>query len=284
MRAWIKGALALGVAAAALSMPASASHSWGGYHWSKGSGELAVAVGDNVSSVWDPYLQLAVNGANVSVDGTVTFKPGWNQSTVIQSPLRAGSSDPRRCRAVAGTIQVCNNTYGRTGWLGIASIWLSGGHISQGTTKLNDTYYNTAQYNTPAWRRLVMCQEIAHDYGLDHQDEEFGNANLGSCMDYTNAPGGGGSYGPSNEYPNAHDWDMLLQVYNHSHGAMTTMSAQSAQGFADDGISGDTPREWGRAVRTDRHGRPDMFVLDFGGGRRKITHVFWAPGEGPARH
>lgn len=280
MRGLAKGALALGVAVAALSVPASATHSWGGYHWSKGSGELAVRVGDNVNSIWDPYLQLAVNGAVVNG----TRQPGWNDSTVIQSPLAPGSSAPRQCRAVAGTIQVCNATYGRTGWLGIASIWLSGSHISQGTTKLNDTYFNTAQYNTPAWRRLVMCQEIAHDYGLDHQDENFSNPNLGSCMDYTNAPAGGGSYGPTNEYPNAHDWDMLLQVYNHAHGAATAMSAQSAQGFTDGGLVGDSPRDWGRPVRFDRLGRPDMFLLDFGGGRRKLTHVFWAPGEGPSGH
>ena len=55
---------------------------------------------------------------------------------------------------------------------------------------MNDSYFNTAKYNTPAWRRLVMCQEVTHDFGLDHQDEIFNNANLGSCMDYTNDPDG----------------------------------------------------------------------------------------------
>ncbi len=33
-----------------------------------------------------------------------------------------------------------------------------------------------------------MCQEIGHDFGLDHQDENFNNPNLGTCMDYTNDP------------------------------------------------------------------------------------------------
>ena len=33
-----------------------------------------------------------------------------------------------------------------------------------------------------------MCQVGGHDFGLDHQDEDFINANLNTCMDYTNDP------------------------------------------------------------------------------------------------
>ena len=61
-----------------------------------------------------------------------------------------------------------------------------------------------AQYNTPAYRRFVTCQELGHDFGLDHQDEVFDNPNLGSCMDYTNDPdggaGGASATDPSNEH------------------------------------------------------------------------------------
>ncbi len=194
----------------------------------------------------------------------------WNKSTVINSPLVAGSSNPKRCNAVAGTIQVCNERYGRTGWLGIASIWLSGGHISQGTTKVNDTYFNTAQYNTPSWRALVMCQEIGHDYGLGHQDEDFNTDSTESCMDYTNVPGG-------NEHPDAHDYEQLLAIYNHQESGVS-ISSRTPTASAE---PGDTPAEWGRAVHFTRDGRPDVFVQDLGGGNRKITHVFWAIGEGP---
>ena len=88
----------------------------------------------------------------------------------------AGTANPKTCKATAGRIEVCNSTYGKNGWLGIAQIWLSGGHISQGTVKLNDTYFKTAQYNTTAWRNLVSCQEVGHTFGLDHQDENFSNA------------------------------------------------------------------------------------------------------------
>lgn len=257
MRGIRKGAIAAGVAAAAISAPVLAGHSWGGYHWARTSNnELAVPVGDNVDSRWDSALQGAV--------------ADWNASTVIQSPLVAGSTNPKNCRAVPGTIQVCNAKYGRTGWLGIAQIWLSGGHISQGITKLNDTYFNSPPYNTSAWRNMVTCQEIGHDYGLDHQDEAFDNPNLDTCMDYTNNPS-------SNQHPNAHDYEQLLAVYNHVDSAMAVMKG-SALAAAE---GGDTPKEWGRATKADRLGRPIEFVRVLSPTDKVVTHVTWAIGEGP---
>lgn len=248
---------ALAVPLGMLAAPVLANHSWSTYHWARSSAQLTVPVGDNVTSTWDAYLSQAV------VD--------WNASTVINSPLVPGSASGKRCGAVAGTIQVCNSAYGNTGWLGIASISLSNGHISQGTTKLNDTYFNTAQYNTPAWRAMVTCQEIGHDYGLDHQDTVFTNPNLGTCMDYTNDPS-------TNQHPNAHDYDQLLTIYNH----LEAPSAVSPRGNAAMGAeAGDTPAEWGRAVHFDGNGRPDTFERIDGPGQKTMTHVFWAIGEGP---
>ena len=126
----------------------------------------------------------------------------WNKSSVLDLKVVAGETTPKQCKPKAGKLQACNATYGNNGWLGLAQIWISSGHITQGTAKQNDTYFNRAPYNTDPWRRLVLCQEIAHVFGLDHQDETHGNTNLGSCMDYTNAPAGGGTYGASNEHPN----------------------------------------------------------------------------------
>lgn len=261
MRGMMKGALALGVAAVALATPASASHSWGGYHWARTANPFVIQVGDNVDSRWDAYLNEAITD--------------WTQSTVMDLTKVAGSTNPKNCRGVAGTIQVCNSRYGNTGWLGIASISITGGtHITQGTTKLNDTYFDTPQYNTPAWRRMVTCQEIGHDFGLDHQDENFSNPNLGTCMDYTNAPGGGGTYGPSNEHPNTHDYDMLTQIYGHTDSTSTV--AFRANGAGAFGEPGDSPREWGRPIHFDGLGRPDVFERIDGPGLKTITHVFWA--------
>src|SRR3989344_8585733 len=105
---------------------------------------------------------------------------------------RAEALYSRVCRATNGRVEVCNSKYGNNGWLGIAQIWVTGGeHITQGVVKLNDTYFNKSPYNTPAWRNLVMCQEVGHTLGLGHVDEIFNNTNLGTCMDYTNDPDGG---------------------------------------------------------------------------------------------
>ncbi len=250
---------ALAVPAAMLAAPVLATHSWGGYHWKRTtSAPLAVPVHDNVSSVWQSAFDTAV--------------ADWNVSTVIQSPIVAGTTNPKNCRAQAGTIQVCNSTYGRTGWLGLASISLSGGHIVQGTTKLNDTYFNSPPYNTSAWRAVVTCQEIGHDYGLDHQDENFDNADLNTCMDYSNNP-------LPNQHPNQHDYNMLEDIYNHFDAAAAVPSGPGNSGSVAD--VGDTPASWGRAIHFLADGRPDVFERQDGPGRKTIIHVFWALGEGP---
>ena len=116
------------------------------------------------------------------------------------------------CKPTVGRIEVCNGNYGNNGWLGIAQIWITGGvHITQATTKLNDTYFNTPTYNTPAWRQLVVCQEVGHNFGLGHQDENFDNVNLNTCMDYTSDPA-------SNQHPNNHDYWQLDHDLSEPHG------------------------------------------------------------------
>src|SRR4030095_6084444 len=105
-------------------------------------------------------------------------------------------------------VEVCNGSYGNNGWLGIAQIWVSGKHITQGSVRLNDTYFDTPKYNTDAWRQLVVCQEVGHTFGLDHQDEDFDNRPLGTCMDYSNDP-------TPNQHPDQHDYDELAIIYSH---------------------------------------------------------------------
>jgi len=247
----------------ALVGTALANHSWGGYHWSRSANPLVLNVGDNVDSRWDAYL-----------DGAIA---DWSASTVLDLNKISGGTNPASCGPTAGRIEVCNGSYGSTGWLGIAQIWLtSGSHITQATTKLNDTYFDTPAYNTPPWRRLVACQEIAHDFGLDHQDENFNNPNLGTCMDYTNDPdggaGGASSSDPSNEHPNQHDYAELVTIYSHLDGA---------------GGGGGKPCH-GRKCPNGFDGAPslsqaskangDVYVDHLPNGGRRVTHVFWALG------
>jgi hypothetical protein len=250
-----------------VAVPASAGHSWNGYHWKRSpGGEISPRVGFNLSGQWPDYSERVI--------------ADWNRSEYIQSDAGAGSTNPKNCKAVSGTIQVCNSRYGQTGWLGIAQIWLSGGHIVQGITKLNDTYFDTARYNTPAWRRMVYCQEVGHDYGLGHVNEIFDDPNTGSCMDYTNDPARNDGAG-TNEYTNRHDYDQLASIYGgHSETTAGSFAIRSPGQTApqrpyDGAIGGDTPGAWGRAIHRDGLGRPDVFAQDLPGGGRKITHVFW---------
>ena len=237
----------------------SANHQWGNYHWARTSNPFTIKLGDSVTSAWDSYLS--------------TASSDWSASSVLNTTIiGSNGTSARKCTPTAGRVEICNTTYGRNGWLGIASIWASGDHITQGSVKMNDTYYNMAQYNTPAWRRLVMCQEIGHTFGLDHQDETFSNTNLGTCMDYTNDPDGG-QQGASNEHPNAHDYSELESIYQHLD-STTTIGFTAGQSGQD--IDTSDQREWGQAIRANNAGRPILFERDLGEGRRLFTFVYWA--------
>ncbi|MBI5004362.1 hypothetical protein HZC00_04670 [Candidatus Kaiserbacteria bacterium] len=232
---------------------AHADHSWGGYHWARTTNPLTLKLGDDVTSAWDSYLQVA------STD--------WSLSSVLDTTIVAGRSNPKTCRAVAGRVEVCNSKYGNNGWLGIASIWASGTHITQGTVKLNDTYYNTAKYNTPVWRQFVVCQEIGHTFGLDHQDEAFDNPNLGTCMDYTSDPF-------TNQHPNTHDYEMLETIYAHLDTINTSSSVVASAASAD--IDTSNRSEWGREIKRSRDGRTSLHERDLGRGQKVFTFVVWA--------
>ena len=237
-----------------LATPVAAVHSWNNYHWIRTTTQISPPVVSIVNSNWSSYVATAV--------------ADWNQSTVIQSPYSTASGNGRTCKPQAGKILVCNAAYGNNGWLGIASIWLSNGHISQGTTKLNDTYYASAQYNTPAWRAAVTCQEIGHDYGLGHQDEDFSTDATNSCMEYTSVPAG-------NEHPDQHDYNQLLTIYNHTESA----AQAAAMGKVPSAMAiGHTLKDFGRVIGTDKQGHWNKFERDLGNGTKVITHVSWIEG------
>ena len=137
---------------------------------------------------------------------------------------------------------------------------------------MNDTYFNTSRYNTPAWRRMVMCQELAHDFGLDHQDENFSNPNLGTCMDYTDNPSGP----PSNEHPNAHDYGQLEIIYAHLDSAMSALASKINNGNQENNETDFSDQaEWGKELRKDSRGRTSLYERDLGHGKKVITHVLW---------
>lgn len=244
---------------------AIASHSWGGYHWARQSNPFTLKLGDDVSGAWDAAL--------------ATASGDWSVSDVLNTTIVSGLSNPKNCKSVSGRVEICNSKYGNNGWLGIAQIWVTGGvHITAGTVKLNDTYFNTSRYNTVAWRNLVVCQEVGHTFGLDHQDENFNNANLGTCMDYTGDPTGTlGTNGTlDNEHPNAHDYEELDVIYAHTD-SFTTILSTVVSKIRNGVASGraDENSELGVVVRRDGQGKPSVYEKDLGRGDKLVTHIFW---------
>src|SRR5215218_3945349 len=212
----IGSALAVLLALVAFSPAAQANHSWGKYHWARTSNPFTLQLADNVSSTWDSYL--ATTSSDWS-DSSASSSAG-----VLDTSIIPGTRNPTTCTPTSRRVEVCNAAYGTDGWLGVAQIWVSRRHIVQGTTKVNDTYFSTGKYNTPVWRQMVMCQEVGHTFGLDHQDENFNNTNLGTCMDYTSNPLGP----PSNLQPNQHDYDQLDTIYSHLDSTTTVAPASAA--------------------------------------------------------
>ena len=244
-----------------------ADHSWGKYKWKPSSIPFNLILGDNVNSDWDGHLLSA------STD--------WSVSTVLGTTVVSGSTDPLACEPQSGNVQICNAAYGNTGWLGLAQIYGRGTSILAGVAKMNDTYYNTKYYDTPAWRLMVMCQEVAHTFGLSHQDETFDNVNLGTCMDYTDDPDGAIDGEMTNEHPNQHDYDQLVAIYGGTKGGKdgkddggcNPKSPKCNSAATSPGNSAHGHAQWGRLV--SRHGGVETYERDLGNGVKLITHVFW---------
>lgn len=267
MRSKTLAAVSALAVASLLASAAYASHSWGLYHWGRTANPFTLKLGDNVSTVWDAHL--------------ATASSDWSQSSVLDTTVVLGLKNPKTCRATRGQVEVCSSKYGNNGWLGVASIWASGSHIVQATVKVNDTYFNTPTYNTPAWKQFVMCQEIGHTFGLDHPDEDFNNVNLGTCMDYTGDPDGTIKGQLSNGHPNAHDYEQLEAIYAHLDAGTTVLSKKaagaSAAGRRDAEENDGTERQaLGEVIRRAKNGRSSLHERDLGRGEKVFTFVIWA--------
>lgn len=249
-------AAVFGTAALLTASVSFATHSWGGYHWARTSNPFTLQVLDstvaNSNANWPSLLQTAASE--------------WSQSTVMNltvSPYSNTSTARKRCSAVTGKIRVCNASYGSNGWLGLASINLSGSHITQGTAKMNDSYTSTWT-SDPNEARHVMCQEVGHDFGLDHQSTT--GASLNTCMDYSSSP--------TSVSPNAHDYDELVTIYSHLD-TSTTIGFSAGTSFAKAGseMLGDVPL--GTLVRRDHFF--EIYVAPDGKGGLWINRVTLAP-------
>ncbi|MEO8056268.1 MAG: hypothetical protein ABI768_14005 [Acidobacteriota bacterium] len=255
--------LVLGIPAVASAQSREAlNNSWGGYHWARTTNSFTVKLQENLTSDWTGYL--------------TTASSDWSQSAVLDTTIVAGSTSSnarRKCSMVAGRVVVCNTAYGRNGWLGLASINITGGtHITQGSVKVNDSYtMNTAE------KLHVMCQEVGHTFGLDHQSTS--GASLNTCMDYYSNTSNSDTV---STHPNTHDYEELGIIYSHLDNTNTsfltagTETSGAGRIPAMNQIDLDGPGQWGVEVERSEDGRFSTFVLDFGAGNQTVTFVTWA--------
>jgi hypothetical protein len=258
-------------AAAAFGGVVLADHSWGNYHWARMTSSFDLTIVNSTTDDWDGYVNRAVSD--------------WSDSKKLNMVQTVGSTsdrDRRQCRGPEGGVRICNLAYGNTGWLGVAGISIDvNGHIVTGYTKLNDTYFTQSFYNQPNWKQSVTCQELGHNIGLDHQDENFNNTSLFSCMDYQNPP---------YEYPNAHDYEQLDTIYGHidsynsyvssegGGGGGGTCNAPPGKGCNKAGVGhGNSRADWGLSL--GRRGAQEKFLRIDPDGTRHLTFVTWVEGH-----
>lgn len=243
-------AVVLGVATAATGVfSANASHSWANYHWGSTTNTFTLQVLDstvaNSNADWPALLAIS--------------RTEWSKAAdfdLVLSPYANSSKDRRRCTPVSGKIRVCNMTYGYNGWLGLASINISGDHITQAVAKMNDSYSSTWT-SDPNEARHVMCQEVGHDFGLGHTSEDGSSQN--TCMDYSRSA--------TSVSPNAHDYEQLASMYSHldSSNTYSTSSASSAQ----QSMAGQLPM----GVRVQKGRDFEIWAAPDGRGGTWIHHV-----------
>jgi hypothetical protein len=100
----------------------------------------------------------------------------------------------------------------------------------------------------------VICQEIGHTFGLDHQDES--GISLNTCMDYYHNTSASDT---KSTHPNQHDYDELSTIYQHRDSTTTVGSAPLAAHLVPLGQVGES-----------------KYVARLANGLTKITWVRWA--------
>lgn len=243
---------------AVFALPASAGHSWNGYKWAGTGGGLELQLVDRMSPNWSALLPPVLE----DWDGDDTYNTfdllptSGSPTAICANPLGPGVA------AAAGYIELCNDTYGQNGWLGVARIWIDGSTITAAVSAMNDSYFQTPTYDDDVARRHVLCQEIGHTFGLDHQKSPRDQ----SCMNDR-----WGLFTESYQTPNSHDYDQLAAIYGTASGG----------GGGEDGGGGDF---CDRKPNHQRCSSPNhtFEVRHLGGGRAVVTWITWAPGHGPS--
>lgn len=245
-----------------LALPAVANNSWGSYHWDGSGTPVPLTLENNLNSAWSSVLTDVVADWTSSPVLDLSVDPAAGGTNCVNPLANVVSTDP-------GEIQVCNESYGANGWLGVARIWIAadGTHITAAIAAVNDSYFSTPTYNNANAKRHVLCQEVGHAFGLDHQ---HGPKNQ-TCMNDQ-----WGLTSDSFTSPNQHDYDQLNTIYAHLGG--TTGSGD------DGGGSGGPPcsKKPDHPNCSNRAPGAPYSVQHLANGQTLVTYITWAPGHGPS--
>ncbi len=112
-------------------------------------------------------------------------------------------------------------------WIGALSYYVSGGHQSNSRVDLNKKKIEELDLDKPEYWQFLYCHEFGHSIGMGHADVFNYNMNLGTCSDYSRAPGGGThsfpghsnvNYGQLNNlHPSLIDINAINALYQHNH-------------------------------------------------------------------
>jgi hypothetical protein len=258
----MKGEMALRVLVVALVVgavfgagrgPASADHGWRDYHWPHSGAEARVRIVDSVTNEWNATLNQAVDR--------------WNRSVVLRGVIDAGDLSGRRsCTPARRTVRVCNDAYGTSGdWnrvVGLTTIRAdAAGHILEAKVQFNESYLDSNSpdfryLNDPTAWREVVCHELGHAFGLDH------NSGNGSCLRAVIAPGG---FFPT---PNGHDYEQLEINYHRGRNDPRGSAAPATEETIADGPPRLDPGH------DDDH---TVRVRDLGNGETEVTIIRRVP-------